>query len=520
MKRPNLTNTGRLLGSSIHMALLTAGLVSLSPVFAQEAGSAGGAAAASGAAASGGSAGGSSLPSPTLGDATGEGFAPSPFRLSVEVRGGYDDNNNTAPDGFEAESAFTGVAAEYSGLFGTDRTALRLALSGGADYFTDLEEDQTQYRVRLSYDLSHKINPRFSMSFGGFAALERNPDLSTGFTNTIAGDEYFYTSNTLAFSYVWAPKFSTATRYTLNYITYPDQEALGGAGDDRIEHNIAQEFRFLWKPKTTLVAEYRYGMISYADDPSSSRDSVSHFVLAGLEHQINPRSRTYLRAGAEFREYDAFGSDSAPYVEWNTDYALGPVTSISWLNRYSIEQSYRGPGLSNDVFRTGIRFNHAFSERLKFNAAVFYSHNEYSAFVDPNVKTTVTRSTSTERADARTLNNGQPFTQPIVTKITTTSSSEGLDKKGIPTATNIESVTTKTVFPDGRTVTTTITNTSKEPTVRDFTEQTFDASVGLEYFFTPTFSAYLSYNYTHVLSDEDLNEYTRNRGYVGIRANF
>ncbi len=415
----------------------------------QDVSSAGGSAGGSSTQSAGATAG-STITSTTqkISDTGDSGFAPSPFRLSVEVRGGYDDNNNTAPKGFEAESIFTGIGAEYSGIFGTSRTSLRMALSGGVDYFPDLDEDQTQYRLRLSYDLSHKINPRFSFGLSGFAALERNPDLTTGLTNTNAGDgEYFYTSNTMRLSYLWTPKFNTVTRYSINYINYPNQEAVGGAGDDRFEHQIAQEFRFLWKPKTTVVAEYRLGLISYQDQASSSRDSISHFILGGLDHQINPRSRTYLRAGVELRDYDAFGSDTKPYVEWNTDYALGPVTNVSWLNRYSIEQSYRGPGFSNNVYRTGVRFNHAFSERLKFNTSVFYSFNDFGAL---SVKT----------------------------------------KAG------------------------------KSPTVRGFEEHTLDASLGLEYFFNPTFSTYISYAYTRVLSDISFDEYTRNRGYVGIRANF
>jgi hypothetical protein len=375
----------------------------------------------------------------------------SPFRFSVDVSGGYDDNPNTDTDDDKEGSSFAGVSGEFSGLFGTDRTSLRLGLSGGYTYFPDREGDDSDLRGRLSVDYSHRFTTRLALTYSGFVAYEPEPDFSTGLTNTRRGGDYFFTSNNFSLAYGWTPKVSTVTKYTLTIVTYPDFE--GDDSDDRFEHTFGQEVRYLLLPSTTLVAEYRYGMVEYTDSGSEDRNSTSNYVLAGVDQKLSARSSINFRGGAEFRDYDGQGDKSSPYAELNLDYALAKNTTLTWANRYAIEESFAGQGLTNVAYRTGFRINHAFTQKFSANANIYYVLNNYD-----NVESSI----------------------------------EVEDQNGDPV----------------------------ETTVSGFDETSIDATVGVTYAFTPNLSAFLNYSFTDVSSDDELREYSRNRGSVGMRATF
>ncbi len=59
-------------------------------------------------------------------------FSPSPFRFSVSVRGGYDDNVNTTHIDEEG-SAFINIGGTLAYNFGSPRTQLSLTAGGGLD---------------------------------------------------------------------------------------------------------------------------------------------------------------------------------------------------------------------------------------------------------------------------------------------------------------------------------------------------------------------------------------------------
>ncbi len=367
----------------------------------------------------------------------------SPFRFTVDVSGGYDDNFLTSSSD-KVSTGFTGIAASVSGVGASERSSLGLNLSGGYTYYFDTPGDDSDWRVRLGLDFQHRLTNRLAFSYSGFVAYEIEPDFSAGLTNTRRSGYYIYSSNNLGLTYAWTPTFSTVTRYNLNIVNYEDFNR-----DDRFEQTFIQEFRYLWRPATTAVAEYRLGLVDYDSGISESRDSLSHFVLAGVDHQLGPRSRLYFRGGVEIRDYDGLGDQTVPYGELNIDYDLAASTVLSWANRYSIEESWVGNGYTTTAFRTGLRLKHSFSQQLHFNTSIYYVYNDYEAALEGR---------DAERAELVGLS--------------------------------------------------------------DFTENSVDATVGLEYFFTRQFSGFLNYTLTNVSSGEDLRDYSRNRVGLGLRATF
>jgi hypothetical protein len=152
--------------------------------------------------------------------------------------------------------------------------------------------------------------------------------------------------------------------------------------EDRVEHTLGNEFRFLVWPTTTLVAEYRFGIVDYIH--SDYRSSTSNYFLAGFDHSFNPRFNMSFRGGVELRRFDDLSignfqktdrDETSPYFELTVNYALAQNTSISWTNRYSLEEPDVPEALTRDTYRTALSVRHAFTSRISAGVNVAYQHD-------------------------------------------------------------------------------------------------------------------------------------------------
>jgi len=312
---------------------------------------------------------------------TGTGiFSRLPFKLSISVRGGYDDNVSNSNVVGQQGSGYTtaSVAATYE--FGSPRTRLNLEAGVGYTYYWDTirtpgtnNYDLNDY---LSLSLVHKATPRLTLNATTYLSYQTEPDFAIAQGVNRRSGNYFFTSDKFGAVYLWSPRFSTATSYTLTALNYDDLAI--GQFDDRFENTFGNEFRFLMWQTTTLVAEYRLQIVSYIHD--SSRDSLSHYFLGGLDHTFNPRLTGSLRGGVQFVEYEQAGSQSSPYFDGSLNYVLGKQTSLGWTARYSIETADVASNQSRKTFRTGLNGNYNFTPRIRGSVGIYYSHDDYQDF--------------------------------------------------------------------------------------------------------------------------------------------
>lgn len=298
-------------------------------------------------------------------------FARLPFRVSVGVRGGYDDNVLTAHFNRQG-SGFVNSSIDFEYEFGSPRTKIELNAGGGYTYYFErLGERDYDVSSYLGLRLSHRATPRLTLSASVYAAYQSQPNFSvTGALNRRSGN-YFYSLDKFSVAYLWTPRFSTVTSYTFGTLQYDDSRI--GAFEDRFEHTLGQEFRYLWQPTTTIVAEYRLGFVDY---DMLDRDSTTHYALAGFDHSFSPRLNVSVRGGAEFRFYDNNDDRSAPYFEGALNYALGKTTSVSWTNRYSIEEPDLPGSPSRTTYRTGLQVKYGITPRWSATLGAYYQHDE------------------------------------------------------------------------------------------------------------------------------------------------
>jgi hypothetical protein len=332
-------------------------------------------------------------------------FSRSRFRISVSVRGGYDDNLTTSKIDSQA-SWFTNVGGGLTYQFGSPRTQLTLGTNVGFTYYfdqpgNDLSNNGYEPNLNLTLSLTHKATPRLTLSAAVNAIYQAEPDFSLSLGVNRRSGNYFYTQDRFSAAYVWAPRFSTTTSYTFGAIRYDDSSI--GLFEDRIEKTIGNEFKFLIWPTTSLVGEYRFELVNYDNEGSViapavfdiitgakvapamhlQRDSTSHLFLAGVDHRFSPRLSVSFRGGVQFRDSDEFGSRSSPYFESTLSYALGKDTSVSWTNRYGIEESDTLLNPSRKTVRTGLQLSHNLTPRISGSLTTYYENDDYDGINRP-----------------------------------------------------------------------------------------------------------------------------------------
>ena len=321
-----------------------------------------------------------------------------PFHVSVSVRGGYDDNVNTSKID-KQESWFTNGSAAITYDFGSPRTQLSLQTGGGVTYYWDHlhnigVNNDYDFNVYLSLQMVHEVSPRLTLKSTDYVTYQTEPDFTLAVGLNRRSGNFFYTQDKSTVTYLWTPRFSTATSYTGGIVWYDDSSI--GLFEDRFESTFGNEFRFLLWPTTTLVAEYRFELVTY--DRDINRDSMTHFALGGFDHNFSSRFSASFRGGAEFRDYEAGTSDrSSPYFEGTLNYAVGKNTSVSWTNRYAIEEPDVLLNPSRTTFRTGLRAKHDFTPRISGNLGVYYEHDDYDSV---NTLTVISPSFTEEAFDA------------------------------------------------------------------------------------------------------------------------
>lgn len=325
-------------------------------------------------------------------------FATFPLHVSVTVRGGYDDNVNLSSFD-EQGSLFTSGQLGLTYNFGSPRTILSLSAGGGVTYYFDGRDDDgfgsdnsDNFDVNgfIAFAVTHKATPRLTLAANTYATYQSRPDFQTFNFGTISfsrqSQNYFFTVNKFSLGYAWTPRFSTVSSYTLGYTDYDDRVV--SRFQDRFEHTIGNEFRFLVWPTTSLIAEYRFGIVDYVED--STRNSTSHFFLAGVDHSFSPRFNLSARGGIEVRSYDQSdlfgrsGDQTSPYGEFTLNYAIAQNTSVSWTNRYSIAESYLPELLNSTSYRTALALKHSFTPRISAGLNFAYENDDYDGNANAN----------------------------------------------------------------------------------------------------------------------------------------
>src|SRR6266496_70210 len=300
-------------------------------------------------------------------EAAGISWLPAiPIQITAGVDMGYDDNATLTPSGEGSLFVGENVVLTYSRP--TERTQFSVLGIGRFDQYFNVSRNDVNGNVTMS--LTHNFSTRLSFYASVFAAYQTEPNFrsNVGPENVVA--DHFYTSDIFSLTYHWSTRFSMITSYKFNLVKYA--QASIGNSQDRVDSTLGEEFQFSLTRRTKLVGEYRFETINYDTAPT---DSTSHFILAGINHNLTEHLIVHVRAGESFRSLENDGTTASPYLESVVDY-VSSNHALSWTSSYGFESPTAAGVTTTKTRRTGLKLTYWLTSRLNSTAGVYYHHDE------------------------------------------------------------------------------------------------------------------------------------------------
>jgi len=216
----------------------------------------------------------------------------------------------------------------------TPQSTLDVYVRLGLIYYFDepaaLGSDDFYYQARAGLNYTYRVSERLRFSSRNHIAYELEPDYAYGFATNRQVGEYLYWKTDNSVGYRWTERFATYTGFRLDGLDYDSNVA----NNDRFTWSIYNQFRYQLTPQSVLTFDYRYAS---TDADGLASDSESHYALLGIEHRFSPNTILVARAGAQFRETDAGGDSTAPYVELALRSRINEQFSLRAFTRYGME---------------------------------------------------------------------------------------------------------------------------------------------------------------------------------------
>jgi hypothetical protein len=270
--------------------------------------------------------------------------AEKPWSVSGTLRGFYDDNYNTAPDGPERRSSLgfelrPSVAVNLP----LDQTTLNASYIYSMRYYDDRPKNKADHSHDFEVLLVHNFSERYSLDVSDSFVIAQEPSLidpvnslpirSNG--NNIRND------GAINFHATITPLLGIVLGYDNTLYDY-DQSGPGSfaAELNRMEHLVILDTRWQIFKQTTGVVGYRFGAVDHTSNDSlnpnplnlnpdpnfvspSIRNNRSHAVYVGADHSFRRDLSGSVRVGVQYTDYyndSASGTSLSPYVDLSLNY--------------------------------------------------------------------------------------------------------------------------------------------------------------------------------------------------------
>ena len=271
------------------------------------------------------------------------------WSVSGTLRGFYDDNYNTAPNGQKQGSWGYEVSPSVSFNVPLQQTEFDVRYTYGLYYYQDRRDqgndpyDQT-HQVDLWLD--HAFTERWqSTVHDTFVEANEPGQLNPGGGATaqpirVKGDNYVNNAN-VDLTTEWTRLLSTVLTYNNSYYDYTQD---GGTAANpsqnglltRLDQYVSLDLQWSVAPETVFLTGFQYEWADYlGDEPisqslltdkisySDTRNTQSYIPYIGFQHAFLANLNGSIKAGAQITEYpndSAAGTYTTPWVQ----------SSLSW----------------------------------------------------------------------------------------------------------------------------------------------------------------------------------------------
>ena len=323
-------------------------------------------------------------------------FAQPPYRITVSISQGYDDNVLTGPDHparfhtsvipTASNSTLTARLPQPSAVLSASqpkigswestaslglqiqlaspRTAFTVNATLGGVLYWHRPGGNADVNGSLTALYAHQVSSRLQFDAQANAVYQTTPDFGrTNSPTSQAGTvSYLSTSLHADASYKWLPRFQTVTSYNFDALVYASGSQ---TANNYYTNTFGNQFRFLVSPRGTAVAEYR---IDYVSTGVSSSQTTDNFLLLGGDYNFSRRLNGTFRGGVDIRPYA-----TSPYFETTVQYVYGHNSTLAWTNRYGFEPSGAN-GTRQTSYRTGLNVNQVLTGRITLSLGLNYNN--------------------------------------------------------------------------------------------------------------------------------------------------
>jgi hypothetical protein len=310
-------------------------------------------------------------------EAAGLGWLPAiPIQITAGGDAGYDDNVTLQPSG--EGSIFTRENVVLTYARPGERTQFFVVGVGRFSQYFDVSGlNETAGNVTLS--LTHNLSNRLSFYASVYGTYQNQPNFQSNVGPENVVSPFFDTVDIFALTYHWLLRFSTVTSYTFERVQYTSSSngnSQNGVQDtlaqNRIQNTFSEAFQFNLTSRTLLVGEYRFEVINYDTAPT---DSTTHFILAGVNHNLTEHLMVHVRGGESYRSLENDGNTASPYFEGSLGY-VSSNHSLNWLSSYGYESPTATGVTTTKTWRTGLNLTYDLTSRLSSTTGVYYHHDE------------------------------------------------------------------------------------------------------------------------------------------------
>jgi Putative beta-barrel porin 2 len=295
-----------------------------------------------------------------------------PLDITAGVDIGYDDHvlgssSTTSSSGQSSFFARENVVLSYDRP--KERNELRLVAVGRFAQFFDAGTDDKDGTVTLA--LTHYFSRRLFFRADVYAAYQTEPNFQSNVGPENVRAPHFDTSDVLSVTYHWFPRFAMVTSYTFRSVQYESSSSVG-TSQNRVDNTIGEALRFSLTKRTDLIGEYRFQTIDYE---TATNNSITHYVLVGVDHHLTEHLRFDARGGPSFRSLENDGNTVNPYFEGGLEYQRSNH-SLTWLTTYGYESPTAANVSNRTTIRTGVNLTYHLTSRVHSTAALYYHHDD------------------------------------------------------------------------------------------------------------------------------------------------
>lgn len=281
-----------------------------------------------------------------------------PWSISASLRGFYDDNYATLPskrsDGGPTERDSFGVdfSPRFSLNFPMEATLASLDYIYGLRWYEDRENNSADHSHQVNARFNHAFSENYKLDIADSFVVAQEPELldpTGGGLRLRADGNNIRNTAAIKFQAQLTRLFGTEVGYANSLYDY-DNTGPGSYSAllDRMEHLAHLNLRWNVWQQTVALLGYQYGIIDHTSKDSlvragtfpgfpginyvdpEIRDSQSHYIYVGADHNFTQAINASLRVGAQYTKFN--NADDSSMVSPATDVNLKDDSLIPYVD--------------------------------------------------------------------------------------------------------------------------------------------------------------------------------------------